>query len=292
MIEEGAGAFEELAMGYGFVEAPRGAPDGSQWFADLAGATVYRRDAGGGVQAMLTGRDWVGGIVHDVSGQVLCSGRGGIVALDPATGATRTVLAEIEGEPIIAVNDMEGDGRGGIYAGTIDFVSIMETGQAPAPGRFFHMDAQGTVTVLRRDVHASNGIGLSPCGRWLYHSDTSRGIWRHALEAGQAGQPELFIPLGDSDGLVVDREGGLWVACWESGRLLRFDADGTQTHCLTSRYPHIVSLGFEPGDLSSLLVSTGGNETVTGAGGVLRLKVAVPGMREHPSALAMLQRSS
>lgn len=292
MIEETAGAFEELAGGYGFIEAPRSAPDGSQWFSDLFGASVYRRDSSGEVQAMLTGRDWVGGIVMDASGQVLCSGRGGIVALDPATGLTRTVLTEIEGEPIIAVNDMEGDGQGGLYGGTIDFVSIIELDQPPAPGMFFHMDPKGTVTVLRRDVQASNGIGFSPCGRWLYHSETSRGVWRYPLNGGTPGAPELFIPLPDSDGMVVDREGGLWVACWESGKLLRFDASGHQTHCLTSPYPHIVSLGFELGDPTSLLVSTGGNANVTGAGALLRLKVAIPGMTEHPSALAMLEKAS
>lgn len=291
MMHDGAGTFEVLATGYNFIEAPRGAPDGAQWFADLLGSTVYRRDPQGDVRAMLTGRDWVGGIVMDASGAVLCGGRGGIIALDPATGRTRPVLTRIEGEPIIAVNDIEGDGRGGIYGGTIDFVSIMERGEAPAPGRFFHMAANGDVTVLRRDVHASNGIGLSPCGEWLYHSETGRGVWRHALRDGMPGAPELFIALPDSDGMVVDREGGLWVACWESGRLLRFDADGTQTHRLTSPFPHIVSLGFEPGDPTALLVSTGGNATVTGAGALLRLRVDVPGMAEHPSALVMLEKA-
>lgn len=291
MIEEVAGDFEELAAGYTFIEGPRGAPDGSQWFADLLGATVYRRDPSGRIDAMLTGRDWVGGILHDTSGQVLCGGRGGIVALDPATGATRSVLSTIEGAPIIAVNDMEGDGQGGLYGGTIDFVSIMELGEPPAPGMFFHMDASGTVTVLRRDVVASNGIGFSPCGRWMYHSETSQGVWRYPLAGGKAGTPELFIPLEDSDGMVVDSEGGLWVACWESGRLLHFTADGEQTHALTSPYPHIVSLGFEPGDLSSLLVSTGGNAEVTGAGALLRLRVAVPGSPEHPTSLAILENA-
>jgi len=61
MIEDVAGAFEELSTGYGFVEAPRGASDGALWFSDLYGASVYRRDPDGQVQAMLTGRDWLVG---------------------------------------------------------------------------------------------------------------------------------------------------------------------------------------------------------------------------------------
>lgn len=283
------GPFETLATGFAFVEAPRGAPDGSQWFSDLLGGSVHRRDRDGSVRTVLTGRNWVGGIVHDASGHVLCSGRGGIVALDPATGATRDVLTEIDGQPIIAVNDMEADGRGGLFGGTIDFAAIMERGEAPSPGHLFHMDAGGKVTVLRRDVFASNGLAFSPCGRWLYHSETSRGVWRYPLENGLAGAGELIIPLDDSDGLVADSAGGLWVACWETGRLLHFTADGEQTRCLSTDAPHIVSLAFEPNDPHALLVTTGGNADVTGAGALLRLRVDVPGVADHRTRLAMLE---
>lgn len=283
-----AGSIEELAAGYAFLEAPRSAPDGSHWFSDLLGGTVYRHNGDGTVQPMLAGRQWVGGIVHDVSGHVLCSGRGGIVALDPATGGTRPVLEEIEGKPIIAVNDMEADGRGGLYAGTIDFVSIMERGTAPEPGCFFHMDASGKVTVLRRDVRASNGIGFSPCGKWLYHSETGPGIWRHALGGDCHAEPELFIPLPDSDGLVVDSDGGIWVACWESRKLLHFNEKGEEQLRLAFGYPHIVSLAFERENPNALLVTTGGNDAAPSAGALLRLNVPTPGLQDNLTALAML----
>ncbi|WP_165323925.1 SMP-30/gluconolactonase/LRE family protein [Rhizorhabdus phycosphaerae] len=281
--------FEELASGFLFVEAPRAAPDGSLWFSDLSAGTVHRRDVNGTVRTTLAGRDWVGGIVHDVSGKTLCGGRGGIIALDLLTGDTQSVLSEIEGEPIVAVNDMEADGAGGFYGGTIDFVSIMELGRRPAPGRFFHMDASGKITVIRRDVFASNGIAFSPCGRWLYHSETSRGVWRYPRHDGVAGQPELFIPLEDSDGLVTDQDGGLWVACWESGVLRRFSADGQPTHSLKSPAPHIVSVAVMPGTPPSLLVTTGGNADMPGAGALLRLPVDSPGVPDHLTALTMLE---
>ncbi|MGC6328358.1 SMP-30/gluconolactonase/LRE family protein [Rhizorhabdus sp. FW153] len=291
MPEPAAADFEELASGFLFVEAPRAAADGSIWFSDLSAGTVHRRHADGTVETMLTGRDWVGGIAHDRSGQVLCGGRGGVIALDPLTGDTQIILSEIDGEPIVAVNDMEADGAGGFYAGTIDFVSIMELGRKPAPGCFFHMDASGKVTVIRRDVFASNGIAFSPCGRWLYHSETSRGIWRYAVSDAVPGTPELFVPLDDSDGLVTDREGGLWVACWESGILRRFSAEGHLTHALTSDAPHIVSVAVMPGEPASLLVTTGGNAETGGVGGLLRLAVDVPGVADHRTALTMLERA-
>lgn len=285
-----ATGFEVIAEGFDFIEAPRVAPEGDVWFSDLTGLGVYRKRAGHPVETMLPGRQWVGGMVFDESGQVLCGGRGGIIALDPRTGRTTPVLAELEGQPIIAVNDMEADGRGGLYAGTIDFVSIMEKGEAPAPGTFFHMAADGRITVLRRDVFASNGIAFSPCGRWLYHSETTQGIWRYALdEAGVPALPgELLVREEEADGLATDSEGGLWLACWNSGRLVRHAADGTVLQTLTFPYPHIVSIAFGAADPHALYIATGGNAEVPAAGAVLRLTVEVAGLPGARSRLEAL----
>lgn len=271
--------FEVIAQGFEFVEGPRVSPEGDIWFADLTGKGVYRRRRGSDVEEMLPGRQWVGGILFDESGLVLCSGRGGIVALEAETGRTRSLVSSIEGQPVIAVNDMEGDGRGGFYAGTIDFVSALEKGEAPSPGQFFHMAASGEITVLRRDVYASNGIAASPCGKWLYHSETMRGIWRYPRAAdGVPGDGELFIEIEDSDGLVVDAEGNLWVACWSTGRLLHYSPERICLKALSFPYPHIVSIDFGASDPSRLVISTGGNANVPQAGAVLELKVDVPGL--------------
>lgn len=274
-----ASDFEIIAQGFKFIEAPRISPQGDIWFSDLIAGGVYRKRVDHDIELMLPGRSWVGGLLLDESGAVLCGGRGGIVILDPQTGRTRELLSQIEGQPIIAVNDMEGDGRGGFFAGTVDFVSIFENGAKPSAGLFFHMSDQGEVTVLRRDVVASNGIAASPCGRWLYHSETSRGIWRYPLgPSHMPGIGELLITLEDSDGLAVDSMGHLWVACWESGRLARFAADGTWLDALSFPYPHIVSIAFALDDLTNLYITTGGNSDATAAGAVLRIRTKVAGV--------------
>ncbi len=278
-----------LVEGLQFVEAPRVSPQGDLWFSDLTGGGVYRKRPGKAAEVMLPGRMWVGGIMFDRSGQVLCSGKGGIVALDPATGQTTTVLDELDGQPIVAVNDMEGDGRGGFYAGTIDFDAILARGDTPQPGRFFHMSADGTLTTLRSDVFASNGIALSPCGRWLYHSETSKGIWRYPLADGLPGEGKLIAPLEDSDGLAVDSQGCLWAACWASGTLLRLSGDGKTMTTMSFGFPHIVSLAFDERDPRRLYVSTGGNADAPGKGGIITLEVEVGGLCGSPTELACLK---
>jgi xylono-1,5-lactonase len=282
-----------MAEGYDFIEAPRVNANGDLWFSDLNGGGVYRKRAGFAVETMLPDRQWVGGILFDKSGKVLCGGRGGIVALDPDSGATVPVLSELEGVPIIAVNDMEGDGRGGFFAGTIDFVAIMETGETPSPGSFFHFSADGKVTVLRRDVLASNGIATSPCGKWLYHSETTRGVWRYPIgDHGMPGAGTLLVEEADSDGLAVDSEGNLWLACWSTGRLVHYAPDGTRLQALTFPFPHVVSVAFDPQDRYRLYIATGGNADAPNAGAVLRMEVAVPGLPGPLTKLAILDDRS
>jgi len=281
---------ETLVQGLEFVEAPRVSPEGDVWFSDLSGGGVFRKRAGQDMETMLAGRMWVGGIVFDASGQVLCSGKGGIVALDPQSGQVTTVLDEIEGKAVVAVNDMEGDGRGGFFAGTIDFDAILVRGEPPELGQLFHMSADGTVTILRRDVFASNGIALSPCGRWLYHSETSRGIWRYPMgDDGLPGEGELLAPFEDSDGLVVDKQGCLWVVCWASARLLQVSAEGETLATHTFGFPHLVSLCFDPHKPRRLYVSTGGNAEAPGQGGVIAIDTQTDGLSGASTALKILE---
>ncbi|EJU11912.1 SMP-30/Gluconolaconase/LRE domain-containing protein [Sphingomonas sp. LH128] len=283
--------YEVVADGYDFIEAPRVSADGTVWFADLTATGVYRKRPGHAAELMLPGRLWVGGIVFDDGGDVLCSGRGGIVALNPATGTTRDVLTRIEGAPLVAVNDMEGDGRGGLFAGTIDFEAIFETGKPPSPGLFFHLSGDGEVTVLRRDVVASNGIAASPCGTWLYHMETTRGIWRYPLlPSGLPGPGALLVELEDGDGLTLDAAGNLWAACWSTGRLLRFTPEGTLTAEMRLPYPHVVSVAFGSTEPDWLYVSTGGNADAPRSGAVLRIKVEGPGLPGPTTRLRMLCR--
>src|SRR5262249_38100370 len=156
------------------------------------------------------------------SGAITLGGKGGLARLDPSSGRVRTLLDTIAGQPIIAVNDIEADARGRLFGGTIDFKAIFG-GEVPAPGVFFRLDAAGEVVILRDDVGASNGIGFSPDGSWLYHSESTVGIWRWRMDAdGLPFAPVLIAEVADCDGLAVDAEGGVWIACWQSAELRRY----------------------------------------------------------------------
>jgi len=38
-------------------------------------------------------------------------------------------------------------------------------------------------------------------------------------------QEETIDSLGNPDGMCIDQEGKIWVACFEAGKIIRFDAE-------------------------------------------------------------------
>jgi xylono-1,5-lactonase len=278
--------FEVIATGFEFAEAPRIGDDGSVYFSDLSGGGYYRCAPDGAIETILADRLWIGGAVLDESGWVICGGKGGLIAVDPKSGKTQNILTELGGVPIIAINDIEADGRGGLFGGTVDFAAVFKRGETPSGGQLFHLSATGDVSILRDGLVVSNGIGFSPDGSRLYHSESTKGIWAYALDAnGMPGTPELFAAMEDSDGLAVDCEGGVWVCCWQSAEIRRYLPNGVLDRTITLPFPHLVSLAFGGPDMSDLYVTTGGNADHPGKGGVVRFSCGFSGLKAGKTQL-------
>src|SRR4051794_35199791 len=106
--------FKVIATGYCFLEAPRVASE-HVWFTDLLLGGVYRRSPDGTVDRFLPDRHHVGGLAVNEDGRIIAGGPGGLVWLDPATGASGVVLDTIEGDDFTGANDFIADGKGGLY---------------------------------------------------------------------------------------------------------------------------------------------------------------------------------
>jgi len=133
--------------------------------------------------------------------------------------------------------------------------------------------------VFRDDVVTSNGIGFSPDGGTLYHSESTVGLW--AWRRDTAGMPvdrRLLVPLDDCDGIAVDVEGHIWVAFWRQGAIVRFRPDGTIERRIALPVPRVTSLAFGGPDRRDLHVTVGGDDDAPDVGGVIRLRTEVPGL--------------
>jgi sugar lactone lactonase YvrE len=285
-------AYTVIASGFGFCEAPRVDDDGTVWFSDLLAGGYQRVSPDGAVKTFLADRIWIGGAARDKDGSMLLGGKGGLIRLDPATGAATTVLASLNGTPLVAVNDMEADPHGGLFLGTIDFVAIMERGEIPDNGQLVYLSPTGDVRVLRNGLTASNGLGFSPDGKTLYHSESTKGLWAYPLDdAGMPGEPTLLVALDDCDGLAVDSAGAIWVAFWRAAVLRRYLPDGTLDQTITLPFPNLISVAFGGPDLHDLYIATGTSEDQPDKGGIIKIRVDVPGQREYRTRLGQTKFS-
>ena len=74
------------------------------WFSDVILGGVQGLKPDGSLVHWLAERKWIGGLLFNEDGSLLCSGPGGIVWLDPATGRSGTLLSSIDGASDVAVH--------------------------------------------------------------------------------------------------------------------------------------------------------------------------------------------
>ena len=272
-------AFETLASGYVLVEGPTADAEGGLVFSDVLGGGVYRLGADGGVTTLVPTRRGVGGIALHADGGVVLSGRDLVHVRD---GVTRRVLS-VPG--VAGWNDLCTDEVGSVYAGALRF-PVFEPDAEPVPGECWRIAAGGEAVELYGGMLHANGIGLSPDGGTLYHSDTRRRVLVvHDLEDGRATRRrELAVSEGSPDGLALDEAGCVWVAMVGGGRVDRLTPDGRVDASLTVPARHPTSLCFAGADRRDLVVVTADNaEAPELRGTIFRTRAPVTGAPVHPA---------
>jgi sugar lactone lactonase YvrE len=252
--------FKALASGYCFLEAPRVAGE-HVWFTDLLLGGVHRLAPDGTVDTFLPERHHIGGIAVNHDGRIICGGPGGLVWLDPATGASGVLLDAIGGEAFTGANDFIPDGRGGLYFGTLSTPG--DYGHPPGPTQLYRIDAERRVTKLSDGVNLANGIGLSPDGSRLYHVESLLGVFVNDVQDdGTLANKALFNPREDGDGLAVDAQGGVWIAHFASGEIARYWPDGNIHLQVPMPHKAVSSIAFGGPDWRDLYVTTAGNHGI------------------------------
>ena len=266
---------ETLAFGYHLVEAPRVDDAGNLYFTDVVGGGVFRRAPDGALTTVVPKRRGCGGLVLHADGGVVVSGRSVVHVRD---GETRTLL-EVEG--VVGFNDLTTDREGRVYVGSLR-TGAFDSGPRVA-GELWRVDGPGRATEVYGGVDFANGVGFSPDGRTVYHSNYSEGcVLAHDLDAdGRAGNRRIFarVPSGNPDGLAVDETGAVWVALGSAGGVARFRPDGTLEEVLDVPASFVTSLCFGGLDRRDLYVTTAANsEDPARKGTIFRTRSPVPGM--------------
>lgn len=154
------------------------------------------------------------------------------------------------------MNDGKADAEGRIWCGTMDMAEQAES------GAFYRLDPDGRWLQMDSGYKVPNGPAFSPCGRWLYHTDSARrSVYRFArTEGGGLADRELFIRFSEEDGypdgMTVDADGHLWIAHWDGGRISRFTPKGKLDRAIPLPARQVTNICFAGAGLDRMFVSS------------------------------------
>ena len=273
--------FETLAFGYGLIEGPRVDADDNLYFSDVTNGGVYKRTPDGEITTHVPKRRGVGGIAIHADGGLVISGRNICHVKD---GTTRVIF---EQDDVGGFNDLFTDSDGRVLVGSLRS-DPFGNGSQRVPGDLWRIAGDGSAELLYGDIGLTNGIGFSPDGTKLYHSDSAAGrIVVHDVDAdGSVSNRGVFAAtsVGAPDGLAVDESGCVWTASYGGSCVLRFTPDGNEDAKVKVPAESVTSLCFGGADRRDLYVVTADNsEDPSRAGSVFRTRTDVPGL---PAPLA------
>lgn len=287
---------ETLARGYGLVEGPLWVPERGLMYSDVLNGGVFCLAQDGGVTTVFEHRRGVGGMALHQDGGLVVSGRN--VAYKPFDGGdTVLVLDRDPAAGNVGYNDLTTDALGRIYVGSLGsspvFANEEQAGEKPAAGDLWLIDLDGSSRKVGHEIWLTNGLGFSPDGDTLYHSDSSvRTVWRYQVRGnGDLGPKEVFARTeeGVPDGLAVAEDGSVWVALAGGGHgVAVFDRQGARVDFVKIPEPMCTSLCFGGDDLKDLYVVSGSIGSGSDAGGAVhRLRVPVAGCPVSPARVRL-----
>jgi sugar lactone lactonase YvrE len=168
----------------------------------------------------------------------------------------RTELPDVFDDDSVRFNEGGCDPAGTLYCGTMAY------DETPGRGRFFRFGPDGEPGIVLDSVTISNGFWFAPDGASAYYADTPTGrvdVFDWTPEGGLTHRrPFVHIDEQDGhpDGLTVDAEGGVWVACWGGGAVRRFTSGGRLDEVVEVPARQVSSCTIGGPDLNRLFITT------------------------------------
>src|SRR5258708_36279419 len=159
---------QRIATGFGLIEGPVWDSGRGLYFSDVINAGVHLLDHAGGVSPVIPKRRGICGMALHAADGLVVGGRD-IAFVRMADGNTRPLLSLDAIPGATGFNDLTTDGAGRIYVGSLAFRVF--GGEAPKPGHLHGIDLDGTMRTVSDGVMRTNGMGFSPHGQRVYHSD-------------------------------------------------------------------------------------------------------------------------
>ncbi|MCZ6893953.1 MAG: SMP-30/gluconolactonase/LRE family protein [Gammaproteobacteria bacterium] len=227
----GNAELEILAEGFVFLEGPRW-HDGKLWVSDMWGHTVYTLTEAGECSVIAEIPERPSGLNFLPDGTLV------VVSM-----ADRK-LVKVDGEGVLSdyadlsslvsadINDSIVDGDGNIYVGNFGF--DLMNGADPALANLVLVTPEREIRVAASDMNFPNGTVITGNGKTLICAETFGNVLTAFDRAGDGRltNRRVWADLGERtpDGICLDEEGAIWVACFMSGEFIRVMEGGDVSH--------------------------------------------------------------
>ncbi|XP_023281885.1 regucalcin isoform X1 [Seriola lalandi dorsalis] len=224
-------------------------------FVDIAGQKIHRwSPTTNQIQSVETG-DTVGFAVPRRSGGYAAGVGRSIVAVDWLTQKLTSLVEVDEDKPNNRLNDGKVDPFGRLLAGTMG---------KEQQGSLFSVASDLTVTKHLSQVDISNGLDWSLDQKTFFYIDSlslTVDAFDYDSNSGCLGNRRVVYRMeegeGLPDGMTVDAEGRLWVACYNGGRVINIDpATGVRLQTVSLPVMKTTSCCFGGPDYSDLYVTS------------------------------------
>lgn len=169
----------------------------------------------------------------------------GLAVLEPPGALSWIAHLETDRPVELRMNDAVADPAGRFFAGS------MAIDGTPEAGRLWRLDGDGSTRVVMDGISIPNGPAFDRERGVAYLADSAKGLlWRIPVDraSGELGTPAELAHFGPGegspDGMTVDDEGRLWVACWGAAcvRCLSPDGEELAKVAVPARQPASVAL--------------------------------------------------
>ncbi|CAI8882412.1 MULTISPECIES: SMP-30/gluconolactonase/LRE family protein [Burkholderia] len=215
-----------------FLEAPRW-HDNRLWVSDVFDHAVYALGLDGMRQRIceVPHRPSGLGFLPDGTPIVVSSKNRRLMKI---VGTSIVEYADLSGVAAGDVNDFVIDRDGRIYVGNFGY--DYDAGEPKALTALHCVDRDGVISVAATELEFPNGAVIVDDGKTLIVAET----WLHRLTAfdigsrGQLGNRRIYADLGgrEPDGICADASGAVWVACFNTGEVLRVLDGGVITDAI------------------------------------------------------------
>jgi len=206
-------------------------------YVDIKNLDVHRYNTATGEDQVRHLKDTVSLVVpRRAGGYVVGLGRR-LSLLEWDTGMVSTIQ-EVERDSGTRFNDGKCDAKGRLWAGTMG----PEVGHAkvePEAGNLYTLDLDRSIEKKVSKVHISNGLAWTEDNRTFYYIDSiPRKVFAYDydLETGDISNKRTAVDFppdvkeyGLPDGMTIDTDGKLWVACYGAGAVFKFDPETGKT---------------------------------------------------------------